>query len=78
MASTERHGFLIDTNVLLDVATADPVWGEWSMEALARSIRTGPVFIDPLIVRHSPPWPSSHPTMSLGRSAGWTIGLGAR
>jgi predicted nucleic acid-binding protein len=42
-------GFLIDTNVLLDVATGDPVWAEWSSGALAHSIRTGPVYINPLI-----------------------------
>lgn len=42
-------GFLIDTNVLLDIATNDPVWAEWSAGALARSIRTGPVYINPLI-----------------------------
>lgn len=42
-------GFLIDTNVLLDIATNDPAWAEWSAGALARSIRTGPVYINPLI-----------------------------
>ncbi|WP_349904088.1 type II toxin-antitoxin system VapC family toxin [Parafrigoribacterium humi] len=42
-------GFLIDTNVLLDIATADPIWAEWSAGALAHGIRTGPVYINPLI-----------------------------
>jgi predicted nucleic acid-binding protein len=27
---------LVDTSVLLDVATADPVWGDWSRGALER------------------------------------------
>lgn len=42
-------GFLIDTNVLLDIATDDPIWAEWSAGALAHGIRTGPVYINPLI-----------------------------
>ena len=29
------RGVLVDSNVLLDVATNDPVWGSWSAEALA-------------------------------------------
>ena len=27
---------LVDSNVLLDVASNDPVWGAWSREALQR------------------------------------------
>jgi len=42
-------GFLVDTNVLLDVATGDSIWSDWSAEVLARSIRSGPVYINPLI-----------------------------
>src|SRR5690554_1981487 len=42
-------GFLIDTKVLLDVATGDPLWADWSSDALAHCIRTGPVYINPLI-----------------------------
>jgi len=49
ISHTGPLGFLIDTNVLLDVATGDPVWADWSADALAQSIRTGPVFINPLI-----------------------------
>jgi hypothetical protein len=30
-------GVLVDSNVILDVATEDPTWGEWSAEALARA-----------------------------------------
>jgi len=48
-AAPASLGFLIDTNVLLDIATNDPVWAEWSAGALAWSIRTGPVYINPLI-----------------------------
>jgi predicted nucleic acid-binding protein len=28
---------MVDSNVLLDVATNDPAWGDWSATALARS-----------------------------------------
>jgi hypothetical protein len=40
---------LADSNVLLDVATEDPHWFDWSATALADAVRTGPVFINALI-----------------------------
>lgn len=30
---------MVDSNVLLDVITADPIWSAWSTEALPRSTR---------------------------------------
>lgn len=42
-------GTLVDTSVLLDVATGDPVWAEWSSQALARAVRSGPVLINPVV-----------------------------
>ena len=42
-------GFLIDSNVLLDVITADPVWHQWSAEVLSHALRRSVVFINPLI-----------------------------
>ena len=33
----------IDTNVLLDVATRDPVWLQWSLEELGAAVSRGPV-----------------------------------
>jgi hypothetical protein len=42
-------GYLIDSNVLLDVMTDDPVWFSWSSDALAHAIRRGPTFINPLV-----------------------------
>jgi predicted nucleic acid-binding protein len=42
-------GYLVDSNVLLDVATEDPKWSDWSETALAEAVRSGPVFINPLI-----------------------------
>ena len=40
---------LVDTNVLLDVLTEDPVWLEWSSEALAAAAESGPLWINPII-----------------------------
>ena len=40
---------LVDSNVLLDVARADPVWSGWSEDALARAADEGPLLISPII-----------------------------
>ncbi len=40
---------LVDSNVLLDVATDDPRWGEWSSNALAAAADTSPLAINPII-----------------------------
>lgn len=40
---------LVDSCVLLDVATRDPVWLDWSSNALARAVRSGPVLINPIV-----------------------------
>jgi hypothetical protein len=40
---------LADTNVLLDVATKDPDWGEWSLRALGAAALQGPVLINAVI-----------------------------
>lgn len=37
---------LVDTNILLDLATRDPVWLEWSRLALEAAGRRGPVCIN--------------------------------
>lgn len=42
-------GTLVDTNVLLDVLTEDPVWSGWSSTALAEAAESGPLWINPLI-----------------------------
>ena len=42
-------GFLIDTNVLLDIATADPAWLSWSETQLRAAAAQGPVFVNPII-----------------------------
>jgi predicted nucleic acid-binding protein len=42
-------GFLFDTNVLLDIATADPVWQQWSESQLRVAATQGSVLINPII-----------------------------
>jgi len=42
-------GFLIDTNVLLDIATADPIWAPWSEGQLKAAAATGAILINPII-----------------------------
>jgi predicted nucleic acid-binding protein len=40
---------LVDSNVILDVATEDPAWLAWSSEALARAADESVLVINPLI-----------------------------
>ena len=40
---------LFDTNVLLDIATADPQWFPWSNAQLRTSVAQGPILINPII-----------------------------
>jgi predicted nucleic acid-binding protein len=40
---------LVDSNVILDVATEDPAWGRWSSETLARLADEAALVINPLI-----------------------------
>ncbi len=40
---------LVDSSVILDVATEDPVWGEWSSSTLARAANDSVLVIDPLV-----------------------------
>ncbi len=42
-------GFLFDTNVLLDIATADPTWLAWSEAQLRSAAVLGPILINPII-----------------------------
>ncbi len=41
--------FLVDTNVLIDVATLNPAWRTWSSGALADAMRVGDVGINPIV-----------------------------
>lgn len=47
--ATAGRQYLVDSNVLLDIAVQDPTWKFWSEEALANAIRSGTVAINPLI-----------------------------
>jgi len=40
---------LVDTSVILDVATNDPRWGSWSAEALARAADESVLVINPIV-----------------------------
>jgi predicted nucleic acid-binding protein len=40
---------LVDSNVILDIATADAEWADWSAAALARAAETSVLVINPLI-----------------------------
>jgi predicted nucleic acid-binding protein len=42
-------GVLVDSNVLLDLFTDDPVWGSWSEARLAEAFDAGQVVIDPIV-----------------------------
>ena len=40
---------LVDTNVLIDVLSIDPVWFDWSAASLERQGDVGPVFINEIV-----------------------------
>ncbi|MEV4454911.1 type II toxin-antitoxin system VapC family toxin [Microbispora sp. NPDC049633] len=40
---------LVDSCVLLDVATDDPKWGAWSAEALSRVLDEGRLIVNPVV-----------------------------
>ena len=40
---------LVDSNVLLDIATEDPAWYEWSAEALANAANEGPLILNAIV-----------------------------
>ena len=42
-------GVLVDSNVLLDIATSDPHWSDWSATALAESAEHTTLIINPII-----------------------------
>ena len=39
----------VDTNVLLDLVTDDPVWAEWSIEQLETASLSGPLLINDIV-----------------------------
>jgi predicted nucleic acid-binding protein len=43
------RGVLVDSNVLLDVATNDAIWSDWSARAIAESADQSTLMINPII-----------------------------
>ena len=41
--------FLVDTKILLDLATNDSRWADWSQQALETAALAGPLVINPII-----------------------------
>lgn len=73
----------LDTNVLLDIATADPTWLAWSEKQFRSAAAQGPILINPIIYAELAPafataadldrWldPSVFQRLPLPYSAGW-------
>jgi len=40
---------LVDSNVILDVVTDDPIWGQWSADTLSRTANRSTLALNPLI-----------------------------
>ena len=40
---------LVDSNVIIDVASADPIWGDWSRNALRQAADNDEIAINPII-----------------------------
>lgn len=76
-------GFLCDTNVMLDIATADANWLAWSEIQLRMAAMRGPILINPIIYAELAPafasladleqWldPSVFQRLPLPYPAGW-------
>lgn len=76
-------GFLFDTNVLLDIATADPIWLAWSEKQFLLAAAQGPILINPIIYAELAPafasaaeldrWldPAVFQRLALPYAAGW-------
>ena len=43
------RGVLVDSNVLLDIATNDPSWGDWSARALAETAEHTTLIVNPIV-----------------------------
>jgi predicted nucleic acid-binding protein len=44
----------VDSNVLLDIATNDPTWGDWSARALAESAEHVTLVVNPIVYAEVP------------------------
>jgi len=43
------NGCLVDTSVLIDVITDDPIWADWSQGQLDAAAELGPIMINPIV-----------------------------
>ena len=43
------RGVLVDSNVLIDVATNDPVWADWSTRAISECAERAMLFVNPIV-----------------------------
>ena len=76
-------GILFDTNVLLDIATADATWLGWSEGQFKAAVAQGPILINPIIYAELAPafttqsdldgWldPAIFHRLALPYAAGW-------
>jgi len=44
-----RRGVLVDSNILLDIATQDSVWGEWSENAIGEIAEHAVLIVNPIV-----------------------------
>ncbi len=49
VAADHHAATLVDSNVLLDIVTADPTWSPWSRRQLAEALDRGPVVINQVV-----------------------------
>lgn len=49
MSTAQFLGVLVDSNILIDIATNDPEWSEWSANALAEAAESHVLVINPII-----------------------------
>lgn len=48
-------GAVVDSSVLLDVFTEDPRWSDWSEQAMADALGTGPLIINAVVLAEIAP-----------------------
>ena len=52
---TGRPGTVVDSSVLLDVLTEDERWLQWSEEAMAEALSTGPLVVNAVVLAEIAP-----------------------
>lgn len=65
---------LFDTNVLLDIATADPQWLSWSESQLRMASESGPIYINPIIYAEMAPAFSTMAELDAWLDPNWSTG----